>query len=216
MSDRAESLGLASISELARLKGLDKAAISRRVTRLEAQGLLRPQRGARGTKLINVAEFDRVAAETTDGVRELNGRGATPARAAQPGLAGEPTLSREQTRRAGFDAELKRLVLEERLGRIAPLDRVRRATAEFAGTLARVIDQRPSRVEEIIAANAKGGLQAARAIEKAERRELREEMARAMDSIADAAEGGSALDDLDQVADNGGGSALDAVGAPAA
>jgi hypothetical protein len=137
-----------------------------------------------------------------DEVRELNGRGSMAARAPQPGIAGEPTLSHAQARRTGYDAEIRRLGLEEKLGKIVPLDRVRRATMEFAGTLARVIDQRPSRIEEIIAAQAKGGLQAARGVEKAERRELREEMAKAMDAIADAAEGvGSAIDDPDKAAD---------------
>jgi hypothetical protein len=119
-----------------------------------------------------------------DEVRELNGRGSMAARAPQPGIAGEPTLSHAQARRTGYDAEIRRLGLEEKLGKIVPLDRVRRATMEFAGTLARVIDQRPSRIEEIIAAQAKGGLQAARGVEKAERRELREEMAKAIDAIA--------------------------------
>jgi DNA-binding MarR family transcriptional regulator len=218
MGDR--SLGWASVTELARLKGLNKSAISRRVARLEAAGLIKPRRGAGGAKLLEVAEFNRAAAATTDGVRELSGRGAAAARAAQPvyapaGTAGEPSLSRMQMRRTAFDAELKKLDLEERLGRIAPLDRVRRATVEFAGTLARVIDQRPSRIEEIISANATGGLQAARAVEKAERLELRAEMARAMDAIATAAEGGSALDDLDKAADRPQGAPLTDAGAMA-
>jgi hypothetical protein len=187
--------GWASISELARLRGVDVAAISRRVAKLEAQRLLKSRAGPRGAKLIDIAVFDRVVGATTDATRELNGRRHMPANTSR---AGEPSLPSQQARRAGYDADLKRLALEERLGRIAPLDRVRRAIVEFAQTLARVIDQRPSRVEEMIAANAKGGLQAARAVEKAERRELREEMAKAMDAIADAAEGGSALDNLDR------------------
>jgi DNA-binding MarR family transcriptional regulator len=62
MIDQAESpAGFATISELGRLRGVHKAAISRRVARLEAQGVLQSQRGDRGTKLVNIAEFDRVA-----------------------------------------------------------------------------------------------------------------------------------------------------------
>ena len=212
MRDQAES-DWASVSDLARLKGVNKAAISRRVTRLEAQGLLKSRRGARGAKLIDVAEFDRVATETTDGVRELNGRKSASAKASRPaaaathprhrsetaeapppGVASHPVLSHEQARRAAADAALKELDLEERLGRIAPLDRVRQACLEFAQTLARVIDRRPSRVDDIIAANSKGGLQAARVVEKDERRELRAEMARAMDKLADEAEGAEMAD----------------------
>ena len=190
----AEGLGWASISELARLRGVDKAAISRRVARLAAQGLLTTRTGKQGTKLVNIAEFDRAAGEATDAVRELNGRGATAPPA--PGLATDPILSREQARRAAYDADLKKLDLEERLGRIAPLDRVRRATAEFTQSLARVIDMLPARVEEILAAGAKDGVNGARAVAKMIARELREEMAKTMAAIADAAEGeGAALDE---------------------
>ena len=60
--------------------------------------------------------------------------------------------------------------------------------------MTRVIDGRPSRVDDIIAANAKGGLQAARAIEKDERRELRAETASAMDRLADEATGDELAD----------------------
>jgi DNA-binding MarR family transcriptional regulator len=216
MSERAESLGWASVTELARLKGLNKSAISRRVARLEKLGLLESRRGAGGAKLLNVEDFNRVVAATMDEVRSLNGRGSMAARTAHLGAAGEPSLPSQQARKARYDADLKRLALEERLGHLAPLDRVRRATIDFAQTLARVIDQRPSRIEEIISANAKGGLQAARAIEKAERRELREEMAKAMDAIADAAEGvGSSLDDLDKAADRAEGTPLNEAGAMA-
>jgi hypothetical protein len=149
--------------------------------------LLKPRAGKGGAKLINIAEFDRAAGEATDAVRELNGSGAAalPAPGVQPG---DPILAREQARRVSYEADLKKIDLEERLGRIAPLDRVRAAVAEFAQVLGRVIETRPSRVEDIIAANAKGGMALARAVEKDERRALRADMAKAMDSIAEAAE----------------------------
>jgi DNA-binding transcriptional ArsR family regulator len=57
-----------SVSDLARRRGVDKAAISRRMARYEEQGLLHPQRQAAGTKMIQAAEFGRAAALATDAV----------------------------------------------------------------------------------------------------------------------------------------------------
>ena len=65
-----------SVTDLARQRGVDKAAISRSAKRYEAQGLLHPRAGKGPAKMINVAEFDKAAAEATDAVRALNGAGA--------------------------------------------------------------------------------------------------------------------------------------------
>jgi DNA-binding MarR family transcriptional regulator len=58
--------GSLDITALARLRGVHKAAISRRVARLEAQGPLKSRPGPNGTKLVNVVEFDRAAADNVD------------------------------------------------------------------------------------------------------------------------------------------------------
>src|ERR1700722_10888283 len=63
-----------SVSALARELGRDKAGVSRRVSRMEAQGLLKSRVGESGQKLVNRAEFDRVASETTDAIQSANGR----------------------------------------------------------------------------------------------------------------------------------------------
>ena len=65
-----------TVSALARARGVDKAAISRRVARLEAAGALTTRAGERGTKLINVAEFNLAVEMTKDAIREANGRAA--------------------------------------------------------------------------------------------------------------------------------------------
>ena len=76
----------ATLSELARQRGVDRSAISCRVARYEALGLLKTRPGKQGSKLVNVAEFDRVAKETTDSPRERIGTGssAPPAGASWP------------------------------------------------------------------------------------------------------------------------------------
>jgi DNA-binding MarR family transcriptional regulator len=193
--DRAESpAGFATISQLGRLRGVDKAAISRRVARLEAQGLLKSQRGARGTKIVNIAEFDRAAGEATDAIRELNGRGAG---ATQSGLArgdgtaiepADPILSREQARRASYDADMKKLDLEERLGQLVSVDRVQRAFADCAQIVAQAAGQMVGRAEENAAAVAKDGVQGARAWLKRATHDLCEAVARSATLLADEAQ----------------------------
>jgi DNA invertase Pin-like site-specific DNA recombinase len=66
----------AKVSELARLRGVSTAAISRRVSRYEALGLLKTRPGNARSKLVNVAEFDRIAGTTT--VRDRNVAGSPP------------------------------------------------------------------------------------------------------------------------------------------
>ncbi len=51
--------GWLTVSALARVRGVDKAAISRRVARLEAAAALTTRPGPRGSKLINADEFAR-------------------------------------------------------------------------------------------------------------------------------------------------------------
>jgi DNA invertase Pin-like site-specific DNA recombinase len=55
----------AKVTELARLRGVSTAAISRRVTRFEALGLLKTRPGDARSRLVNVGEFDRIAGTST-------------------------------------------------------------------------------------------------------------------------------------------------------
>jgi len=188
MSDDTGELGWLSISALAHFKGVDKAAISRRVARLEGQGLLKTRQGKGGTKLVNLAEFDRACGETVDLIREQNGRGGSPAAVATPGPQSpdDPVLAREQARRASYDADLKKLDLDERLRRVISVDQVRDAMAKCGQAVGRLIDQMPTRAEEIAAAVARDGVQGARAILKTMARAQRDELARALDRLGDA------------------------------
>src|SRR5580693_7989914 len=98
--------GWATITQLAVLRGRNKAAISRRVARMERDGLLRSKRGPNGTKLVNVAEFARLADDEVDAINEANGLlvGGEP----------DPILHKEQARKTKFAADLAQLQLNER------------------------------------------------------------------------------------------------------
>ncbi len=179
MTDAASIDGWASVSELARLRGVQKSAISKRVTRLEALGVLHPKAGPRGKKLVSLAEFERAIAETTDAVRESNGRAAQPA-----GAPSDPVLAREQARNAAIRADLAQLDLDERLGKLVPVADLT-AGAEMQGeNLARVIDQIADRADDLAAVVAKDGAAGLRAALRALARELRGQLADALAVLA--------------------------------
>jgi DNA-binding MarR family transcriptional regulator len=174
--------GWITISDLARDRQVDKSAISRRVTRLEGLGQLSTRIVGR-LKLVNLAEFDRATAETVDAVRAANGRTDSGAR------PGDPILAREQARRAAYGADLKRLDLEERLGRLVEVALVRDNLAACALDLAAVIDALPGHADALAAAVAKDGVAGLRAALRGLARELRETLARAADRFAEAGAG---------------------------
>jgi DNA-binding MarR family transcriptional regulator len=147
--------GWLTVSALARLRGVDKAAISRRVSRLEAAGELMTRAGAHGTKLINVSEFNHAVEMMTDAIQESNGLKARAARrdgeggASPVGASAGPALSRAQTARTIAQARIAQLDLNERLGQLLPLDRAQEAARAAAERLRRAVDQMPGRAEEV-------------------------------------------------------------------
>jgi hypothetical protein len=139
--------GWASISELATLRGRDQAGISRRVKRLQAQGLLITRRGPRGEKLVNIDAFERAAAGDVDAVNEANGLRARD--------DSDPILSREQARKTAIAADLAQLELDKRLGLLLPLEDAKQAARACAERLRRAAEQMTSRAEEVASGLAK-------------------------------------------------------------
>jgi len=140
------------INELARQKGIAPSVMSRRITKLEAQGLLQTRLGPRSSKLVNLVAYDRVRSETRDAIRESvqdrESLVAPPERA--PFVAGsssdpnDKSLAREQARRMSYQAELSRLDLEERLGKLVSVEDVSAAMSECAEAIVRGLEQLPS------------------------------------------------------------------------
>jgi hypothetical protein len=148
-----------TVSDLARLLGVSKQAVSKRVNRLEALGAIKTWPGERGMKLVNVAEFDKASGRTGDAVRQRNGRAAL-----RPVNPNDLVLSEQQARRAAYDADLKKLELDERLGKVLAIDDVETAVTLIAEALVRKIDQLPSFADEVASAVARDGAQGARGI----------------------------------------------------
>ncbi len=182
MSEPAENLaGWATVTELARLRGVNKSAISKRVGRLESLGALHTKAGARRTKLISVAEFERAVGETTDSVRELNGK--TAQGVASPS---DPVLPKEQARRAAIVADLAQLDLDERLGKLVRVDELAAGAALHGETLSRIIDQIADRADDFAGVVAKDGAPGLRVALRGLARELRAALADAFAALAQA------------------------------
>ena len=190
--------GWLTISGLAAQRDVDKSAISRRVARLESLGLL-TTRSSGKAKLVNLIEFERVTASTVDGVRELNGRGATGPPIAGAANGDDIVLAREQALRASYAAKLMFLDLEERQGRLVEVEAVRANLEGCAVELARVIDALPGRAEALASAVTKEGVAGLRVALRGVARELRETLTRAAERFADG--GGMVAEPADEPAE---------------
>ena len=162
-----------TISQLARELGVDKSAVSRRVARLEGQGLLKTQKAGK-TKLVNRAEFLAATSATVDIVRQANGRGAT---AAAEGGAADPVLAREQARAASIRADLAQIELDKQRRRLVEVEGVEARLGGLVAELAGAIDALPGRADELMAAVTKEGAAGLRAALRGAARELREQLA---------------------------------------
>jgi DNA-binding IscR family transcriptional regulator len=125
-----------SISEVARLRGKSRQAVAKRVASLAAEGLLDTRPGEAGTKLVNLAQFDRAVGATGDAFKE--GAAETRGEIESDDAPTSPALRDHQARAAQYAADLKFLDLEERLGRLVPIAEVKEAGAKFGETVVRM------------------------------------------------------------------------------
>jgi DNA-binding MarR family transcriptional regulator len=172
-----------TVTDLARRMGISKQAASKRVDRLETGGHVKTRPGPRGTKLVNLAEFDKAAGETTDAIRELNGAGEKSL--PLPGAAADPVLAREQARRVGYAADLAKLDLDERLGKLLPIADVEAAMVDCAEAMVRKIDQLPTLADQVASAVAREGALGARSFLRTIARDLRKSLETEMRLIAE-------------------------------
>lgn len=178
--------GWVSISELARLKGLGKAAVSERVAGYIAKGLLSTKPGKGKVKLVNLAAFDRIAGETTDLARATGAETKRQQAAITPPPPSDPLApiyTAEQARHMAYKAESAKLDLEERQGKILQIVDVTAAITQAGEALARAIDQMPALADDLAAAVAQSGAAGARTLLRVKARETRELMARELANV---------------------------------
>ena len=183
-----------SVSELAGIKGVSPQAVSKRLKRLQSEGLIGV--GQRGReKTVNLAEWDTVTGETTDParlvaqdtVREMRGLDRLDddvARNISGGKApADPTYTKELTRKAGYDADLRKIEIDKQRGLLLPIEDVRNAMERCAEAIVRDIDQLPAFADDLAAAVARSGVSGLRDALKAKARELRQTLAQRMSLI---------------------------------
>lgn len=186
-----------SVTELAGLKKVSKQAISRRLGRLENEGLIKT--GRRGVeKVVSLAAWDMATGEATD-PSKLQGAAtraaiagvapslddAVAANIGGPGKAeADPTYTKELTRKAGYDADLKEMQLRQQRGELVEIADVRIAMERCAEAINREIDQLPAFADDLAAAVASGGVPALRELLKVKARDLRERLQRSMTTLA--------------------------------
>ena len=174
-----------SVSEIARQKDKTRQAIAKRVDALVEAGKIETRQGPNGTKLVNLAQFDRAVGETGDAFKEAAAEtrsdldaGDTPA---------SPALRDHQARAAQYTADLKFLDLEERLGRLVPIEEARAGGVKIGEAVVRIVGRLPTYAEAMTAIAVKDGVQGARGMFKEIERELRTAIAEAIGEIVGAA-----------------------------
>jgi DNA-binding transcriptional ArsR family regulator len=190
-SDNADEV---SITELAALEGLTIPAVAQRVQKFERDGLIETKR-VRGRKLVNVAEYRRVRAETMDYRRT---QAAATKRAQADGV---PTSHSEaQTLKLHLDVEMKALELERRRGGLVAIDGpqgINAALATAAGSILSALELLPTRAPEIVSAARKDdGPLAVRALLKTFIHDVREIIAKEMEDVTRGGKEAEAADDI--------------------
>lgn len=174
--------GWLSQAALAKLKGVTKQAINKRLRRWVDDGLLETDPRGR----VRLEDWDRVAGEVTDPSRLI-------ARATEAEAAGEAvpaagaerqerdsSYTREKAAGARLDNELKRIALDKERGSLLRIDEVTDAMARCAETMVREIDQLPGRADDLATAVSRGGVEGVRQALKSIAREMREQLAASM------------------------------------
>lgn len=153
-----------SISDLAKHKGLSKQALAERVARFVTAGKVTTRPGPGRAKLVNVAEFDRAAGEIGDLAREQGAatrRGATlappPAPTVRQSDPDAPVYTVEQARSMAYKAELLRLELQEKEGKIVSVEAVRAAASRAGEEIVRILERLPQAADDLAVALTKEG-----------------------------------------------------------
>ncbi|MFL9827204.1 MarR family transcriptional regulator [Rhodoplanes sp. SY1] len=183
-----------TISEIARRRGVDKAGVSRRVSRLVRDGKLSTRPGPRGTKLVNLAAYDHALGETTDFDKVLGaetrrllaepeaaGDVAAPLPTADAGEAGR--LRTAKADREVYEAELAKLALAEKRKLVLPIagkHGIEEAMVRVAQKMVAVIDRLPARAGDIAAAATREGEFGVRKLLKELAHQMRETIGREM------------------------------------
>jgi hypothetical protein len=164
-------MDLISAADYARHAGISKVAVSKQIAsgRIPVYGPTGEKVGAGdpGKKLINAAEADRARSRTRTRVNAADDEEPAQVEPSAPREApaedrGQPNLTSARTASEALRAQLLRLDLEERRGKLMRVSKVEAAVAAVGEKIVRIIDQLPMDADDLATAVAKGGVQALR------------------------------------------------------
>lgn len=191
---QAEEPVMVTLAELSRLKGVSKPAITKRVRRLEADGLIVVVADGHN-KRVDLAAYDLAIGKTGSPAHEQAAETAKAARQANPPKPELSSAFRDaQTAKALANARRAQLDVSERLGNLAPIKGpggVEEAMIGIGHALVRAVDRMTGYSVEIASAAREGGEQAVRRVLRAMRDDLRRSMA---DALAPMVEDGKAIE----------------------
>lgn len=156
----ASSAVMMSIADIAARDGVSKPTVSIAVKRLVERHNLSVQRDRQGrVALVNVVQYDRMRGEHGDLSRAQSPEAAA-ARGGEiePGRSSsDPVYTREQARSMAYKAELLRLELQEKEGKIVSVEIVRASAVRAGEEIVRIIDRLPQAADDLVVALNKGG-----------------------------------------------------------
>ncbi|GLS29946.1 hypothetical protein SAMN04488498_104349 [Mesorhizobium albiziae] len=179
--NEADSGGVwVTCAELARRRGVSRAAITKRVDQLESDGKIATRRDGK-SRMVELVSFDRAVGQTGDAVKEH-------AAETRKETANNSAAMRDaQTERAQYDARLKALDLAERQGAVLPIKGehgIEAAAAAIGIVLARDLDGLARYADEIAAVVSREGVAGVRRLLKEISVKVRGEIAAALSQIA--------------------------------
>ncbi len=169
-------------AELARRRGVSRAAISKRVGQLVEAGKIDTRREGKSL-LVKLASFDRAIGETGDAVKE---QAAATVRSQKTARDAAP-MRDAQTERAQYEARLKALDLAARQKAILPIageHGIDAAAKTIGEALARELDGLGRYADDIAAAVSRDGVAGARRVLKDIGIKIRTSTAKALSTLA--------------------------------
>ena len=158
-----------TISELAEALGLQKQTVSAHVARLEALSGLKSRRRGR-SKLVDLDKFQALRAAEARKRDDRKNEAAS--------------LRREQSRKAGYTADLAEIEVDKRLAQLLPRNDVENGMVAAAAALTRIFNDLPSNAELLASAVVKDGATGARRALRELAFNVRRDMADAMRELA--------------------------------
>lgn len=171
-----------TVGELARIKGVKHPAISKRLKRLAADGLIEVRKEGRATK-VRLAEWDHVTGERSDPSRTLSPSSDDAVDDAPAST--DPSYAKEAAREKRYKAELAEMEVRRRRGELCEVALVGRRAAEASEVLVRAIDHLSTAADDLATAFSRNGVSGLRAALKSKAAEIRTLVADSMSQIVE-------------------------------